>query len=57
MLIEIRELEYQIAWEAFEAARHKFQNHMITEEEFFQSHRKMREALAALEEAEATADE
>jgi hypothetical protein len=30
---------------------------MITEEEFFQSHRKMREALAALEEAEATADE
>lgn len=57
MLIEIRQLEYQIAWEAFEDARHKFQNHMITEEEFLQSHRKMREALVALEEAEATADE
>ena len=57
MLIEIRELEYQIAWEAFDRARREFQNHMITEGEFLQKHQKMREALAALEEAEATADE
>jgi hypothetical protein len=57
MLIKIRELEYQIAWEAFDKARREFQNHMITEGEFLQKHRAMREALAALEEAEATGDD